>query len=946
MKKLLIFNFIFFCYSLSFGEDNKNSLIRDVQNQSKKQLDQINENNSTGSFYLSQGFNQQEELLMFSHNSKNPVEPEKSVIAGIIKDDFRVNDEINVIAGHSVSLSMVMSTSGNFIIVSQNICTVGYSMAYGIHYQRYDSLGVAQGCYTKVNDNEMEGFSPDIAMDRDGNFVIVWQGFRNDSYDIYFQRYNASGYPRGGTVRVNTGVANFVDPAIGMNENGTFVIAWADDIIGNVFFQRYNSAGIAQGGNVQANNVVNAWYPAISMDESGKFVIVWTTDRNNYGDIYYQQYDSIGVTHGGNVKVNNTTQAWWSPAVDMARSGNFVIVWGDNCNDVYFQRYSSTGIAQGGNVKVTDDTEIQAAPDVAMYKSGSFNISWTDGRNTIPNVTSYDIYSQRFDSSGVALGANYKVNDAPGHPLGPSMYSLIAVSENGNYVIGWIDYRHGWTNPYLYFQCYDSTGNAQGTNGYVRDGQGTTVAQHSPDVARDGSGNFIIVWHYNLPYLDIYYQRYDSTGVALWGNMGASITVPLFTSQWSPEVSMNSSGRFVIGWADSRNSDNPDIYFRFFDSSAVAQCLNQKANDDPGTASQDNPSVAMDINGDFILVWEDYRNGDPDIYLQQYNSVGNTLGSNIKANDDLGTAAQEYPSVIMNESGDFVIVWQDKRDGNSDIYYQIYNSSGVAQGVNKKVNDDSGTADQMHPSIAMDESSNFIIVWEDWRNGNPDIYFQLYNFAGIALGGNTRSNDDIGNTLQRLPATAMNGDGKFVIVWEDYRFGWDNPDILGQRYYSDGAPWGDNYRIVTNGPNFGEKAPAVSATSGAIIFSWIDNRDSTDGNWNVFGKIATWDWDGTVSVKERLGESEKKLQSFKLLQNYPNPFNPSTTIQFDLPKNSEVTLNIFNILGEEVATLISGRLSAGSYSYEWDASGLASGIYLYRLQAGKYVETRKMVLMR
>jgi hypothetical protein len=89
-----------------------------------------------------------------------------------------------------------------------------------------------------------------------------------------------------------------------------------------------------------------------------------------------------------------------------------------------------------------------------------------------------------------------------------------------------------------------------------------------------------------------------------------------------------------------------------------------------------------------------------------------------------------------------------------------------------------------------------------------------------------------------------------------------------------------------------------------------------------------------------------KVKTYILYQNYPNPFNPSTTIKFDLPKTSEVSLKVFNILGEEVATLVSDRLSAGSYSYEWDASRLASGVYLYRLQAGNYVETREMVLMR
>jgi hypothetical protein len=97
------------------------------------------------------------------------------------------------------------------------------------------------------------------------------------------------------------------------------------------------------------------------------------------------------------------------------------------------------------------------------------------------------------------------------------------------------------------------------------------------------------------------------------------------------------------------------------------------------------------------------------------------------------------------------------------------------------------------------------------------------------------------------------------------------------------------------------------------------------------------------------------LKEFSLSQNYPNPFNPITTIAFDLPKSSKVTLKVFNILGEEVATLVSDRLTAGSYSYEWSRpAGIASGVYLYRLQAGdpsqsagqSYVETRKMVLIR
>ena len=87
-------------------------------------------------------------------------------------------------------------------------------------------------------------------------------------------------------------------------------------------------------------------------------------------------------------------------------------------------------------------------------------------------------------------------------------------------------------------------------------------------------------------------------------------------------------------------------------------------------------------------------------------------------------------------------------------------------------------------------------------------------------------------------------------------------------------------------------------------------------------------------------------EEFVLYQNYPNPFNPTTTIEFVLPKSSELTLKIFNILGEEVATLLSASLLSGSHSVRWDASHIASGIYLYRLETGDFLETRKMVLMK
>jgi hypothetical protein len=90
------------------------------------------------------------------------------------------------------------------------------------------------------------------------------------------------------------------------------------------------------------------------------------------------------------------------------------------------------------------------------------------------------------------------------------------------------------------------------------------------------------------------------------------------------------------------------------------------------------------------------------------------------------------------------------------------------------------------------------------------------------------------------------------------------------------------------------------------------------------------------------------LVLFALYHNYPNPFNPSTTIEFALAKPGWVTLKIYNILGEEVAELVSENLSAGSYKYDWSRpTGMASGVYYYRLETDHgFVQTKKMLLIR
>ena len=87
-------------------------------------------------------------------------------------------------------------------------------------------------------------------------------------------------------------------------------------------------------------------------------------------------------------------------------------------------------------------------------------------------------------------------------------------------------------------------------------------------------------------------------------------------------------------------------------------------------------------------------------------------------------------------------------------------------------------------------------------------------------------------------------------------------------------------------------------------------------------------------------------KEFSVLQNYPNPFNPSTVIRFQIASNNFVKLVIYDVLGREVAKLVNQQMQPGSYSVDWDASNYSSGVYFYKLEAGDYTQTRKMVLIK
>jgi hypothetical protein len=333
---------------------------------------------------------------------------------------------------------------------------------------------------------------PAVAMDADGDFVVVWSdyyGQDGDQYGVFAQRFDAAGVPQGLEFQINTStVGKQWRQAVAMDADGDFVVVWVDGVQG-VVFQRYNAAGAAQGTEVQVANVQRK--PAVAMDADGDFVVAWNGQDVLDVGIFAQRYDAAGVPQGSEIAVNTyTTGDQEEPAVAMDANGNFVVAWVSEAQDssdygIFAQRFDAAGAPQGLEFRVnTYFTGPQRRQAVAMDADGDFVVAWT----SYPSDSSgRGIFAKRYDADGVAQGAEFRVADVFLDPI-------VAMDADGDFLVAWSG-RDDTVGPYNYgvlARRYDAAGVAQGGEFVVN--SFTTGTQAFPGVAMDADGDFVVAW--------------------------------------------------------------------------------------------------------------------------------------------------------------------------------------------------------------------------------------------------------------------------------------------------------------------------------------------------------------------------------------------------------------------------------------------------------------------
>jgi len=445
---------------------------------------------------------------------------------------------------------------------------------------------------------------------------------------------------------------------------------------------------------------------------------------------------------GSEFQVNTyTTGSQLRPKVSADASGAFVVVWdagGDygsgpdgSESGVSARHFDGAGSPAGPEFVVNTYTlGPQYAPSVAAAPGGDFLVAWQGGdfRNQQDGSAS-GVFVQRFAGGGARLGNEFRANTTV---AGFQSTPAVAVAPSGDSMVVWSSFNFfspaggdGSGNG-VFGQRYDAAGSPVG--GEFQVNSFTPGNQSSPSVAADPAGGFVVVWQsLGYPSQDgdgagIFGQRYDASGTPQGGEFQVNSFTP--GSQFQPAVASDPTGGFVVVWTSQNvptgDRDDDGVFGQRFDAGA-ARVGDEFQVNSYTTGQQLSPAVAIDGDGNFVVVWESYAFRTPQdgsgagIFGQHFLATGAPLGPEFQVNT-YTTGYQVAPAVTAGADGDFVVVWSSgyygvSQDGDgSGIFAQRFRTSAFepphpAAGRTLALRDDSSNPRTRKLSLRADDET-------------------------------------------------------------------------------------------------------------------------------------------------------------------------------------------------------------------------------------------------
>ncbi len=422
---------------------------------------------------------------------------------------------------------------------------------------------------------------------------------------------------------------------------------------------------------------------------------------------------------------------------------------------------------------------------------------------------------------------------------------------------------------------------------------------------------------------------------------------PNHTSQSDPVLTSDSHGHFYLSSTSRQPVANYNRDMLMYKSTNNGQSffLHSIAVPGSGGAGEDKEWIFCDpvsTNSTYDNVFITWTSFGPQPGIKFRKSTNGGLNWSATVNIGDNTSGQGS-NVCTGTNNQIYVVW-----AANGIRFDKSTNGGASFGTDYQLSSVATT--DGFPFICSDYSNNptrgnIYVVWDDRRNGNADVWFQKSTNAGANwLVSPVRINDVTTNN-QYWPCIQCDNNGNLFVIYYDTRT--SSTAINSYIAYSTdaGNTWVNQQlsdsSFTNQEPNsdvrFGDYIQ-VDAFNGKVLPVWTDQRKGFP-NQEIYSANLT----GIIGVTP---VSSEIPDQFALYQNYPNPFNPSTKIRFALPKESFTEITVYDAIGRYVRKILSKKLDAGTYETEFDATKFSSGLYFYKIQAGTFSETKKMLIIK
>jgi hypothetical protein len=473
----------------------------------------------------------------------------------------------------------------------------------------------------------------------------------------------------------------------------------------------------------------------------------------------------------------------------------------------------------------------------------------------------------------------------------------------------------------------------------ILDGPG--LKSYVIDIFRNPDGTILIGHRSGYTYVDPiprfeydpYVQKIDSNGNKLWGENGIRLRADSTGKEISGiDFCYDGDGGLYAVW----NFHYEVSYPPYFYDSLFIQHISKNGDRlwgengifiDDSIFSTLNSWIIEDDGGG---IYVQYRKKNTEHYIRKYDPSGNLIWTLINS--------LSYPSVISDNQGGIILSGVKIVFPRQLIINRISLEGERLWGEGGIIVDDSVGANYAYAKLLLNSDSTVSVLWDTEWWPNDDVFLQRYTLDGEQVWAEPIRVSDIISAKSRLGLINSNSNSN-IVAWAE---GLDSSAQFAHKINSDGIKLWNEKKLISTNYSTDETKVLTNDNDGAIIVWRIDppwggiyaQQISKYGN---LGEVIT-------SIKE--DENNTKHNDFNLTQNYPNPFNPTTTIRFEIPERSIVTIKVYDVLGSEVATLINEEKAIGNYEVEFNGNILTSGIYFYQFTAGSFSETKKMILLR